>query len=363
MTRRERQILDLIQNNPIISQEDISLRLGMSRSSVGVHISNLMKKGYIAGRGYVLRTGQYAVVAGGANVDIGGQSAGPLLPGDSNPGQMQLSLGGVGRNIAHNLSLLGADVRLLTAVGDDLYGQKICSSCTELGIDISHVRNVAGASTSTYLYITDPAGEMALAVSDMRICQKIDPGYLSANLPLMHHARVVVCDANLPEESLAFLAEECTAPLFCDPVSAAKAEKIRPILGRIHTLKPNRMEAELLSGVTIRSIADARRAARVLLDTGLERVVISLGEDGCLAATRDETMHLPNLPVNMVNTTGCGDAFMAALVWAYLEGLDLSQTLHAARAAAAIAIESPQTINPVMSAKELKARIKQHYNT
>ena len=363
MTQRERQILQWIEANPMISQAELAERLGITRSSVAVHISNLIKKGCIAGKGYVLRTGSYAVVVGGVNMDIGGCSAGALVAGDSNPGKVRMSLGGVGRNIAHNLSLMGTDVRLLTAYGDDLYGQKIAASCSELGIDMSHALRLSGENTSTYLYITDPGGEMALAVSDMAVCEKITPGYLAANLPLLQNAQVVVCDTNIPAESLIYLAENCNAPIFCDPVSTVKAEKLRPILGRLHTLKPNRLEAELLSGVTIRDRADAAKAAQVLLSTGLRRVFISLGADGCYGATHSGALWMPNFSAEMVNTTGCGDAFMAALVWAYLEGTDLEGTLRAGLAAASIAIESAQTINPAMSATLLKERIAQSMET
>ena len=110
MTQRERQILQWIEQDPMISQEALAEKAGITRSSVAVHISNLMKKGYIAGKGYVLRSGTYAVVVGGVNIDIGGRSYGPLVARDSNPGRVQMSLGGVGRNIAHNMALLGLEV-------------------------------------------------------------------------------------------------------------------------------------------------------------------------------------------------------------------------------------------------------------
>ena len=125
MTQRERQILQWIEQDPMISQEALAEKAGITRSSVAVHISNLIKKGYIIGKGYVLRSGTYAAVVGGVNLDIGGQSDGPLVPGDSNPGRVRISLGGVGRNIAHNMALLGLDVRFLTAFGDDLYAQRM----------------------------------------------------------------------------------------------------------------------------------------------------------------------------------------------------------------------------------------------
>ena len=357
LTQRERQILQWIESDPMISQAELAQRLGITRSSVAVHISNLIKKGCIAGKGYVLRTGTYAVVIGGVNMDIGGRCAAAPVPGDSNPGRVRMSLGGVGRNIAHNLSLLGTDVRLLTAYGDDLYGQKIAASCSELGIDLSHALRLPGEATSTYLYIADDRGEMALAVSDMDICSRITPDYLARNLPIINNAQVVVCDTNLPRESLVFLAENAAVPIFCDPVSTIKAEKLRPILGRLHTLKPNRLEAELLTGIPITDRASAEQAAQALLDTGLRRVFLSMGAEGCFGATHTESLWMPNRPVNLVNTTGCGDAFMAALVWAYLEGTDLEHTLKAGRAAASIAIETSETINSAMSATLVRARM------
>ena len=357
MTQRERQILQLIESDPMISQQSIADKLGITRSSVAVHISNLMKKGCIAGKGYVLRSGSYAVVVGGVNVDIGGRSFAPLVAADSNPGAVTMSLGGVGRNIAHNMSLMGVDVRLLTAYGDDLNGERVAASCSELGIDMSYALRVPGAVTSTYLYLTDPDGEMALAVSDMAVCEKITPTYLAANLPILQNAQVVVADTNIPAESLQYLAENLTVPLFVDPVSTAKAEKLRPILHKIHTLKPNRLEAELLSGVTITCKEDVAKAADRLIQLGVHRMFISLGAEGVYAAMGNQKLWLPNIPGHMVNTTGCGDAFMAALVWAYLEGSDLEATAKAGLAAGSIAMESGETINPNMSAEALKARM------
>lgn len=359
MTQRERQILQWIEQDPMISQEALAEKAGITRSSVAVHISNLMKKGYIAGKGYVLRSGTYVAVVGGVNIDIGGKSYAPLVAGDSNPGQVRMSLGGVGRNIAHNISLLGVEVRLLTAFGDDLYAQRIAASCGELGIDISSALQVPGGSTSTYLYLGGPDGDMSLAISDMDICSKITPQYLAGRLSLLCNAQLVVVDTNIPEESLRYLAENCTAPIFVDPVSTAKAGKLRSILGKIHTLKPNLLEAELLSGTQIKTDDDLRRAADALLATGMHRVFISLGERGVYAADRHEHLLLPPRRATMVNATGAGDAFMAGLAWAYLEGTGLYETALAGASAGAIAIEGAETINPAMSASALRAKMQE----
>ena len=359
MTQRERQILKWIEENPLISQQELADKAGITRSSVAVHISNLMKQGHIAGKGYIVRTAPYAVVVGGVNIDIGGRSNQTLVPADSNPGQVRMSLGGVGRNIAHNLALLGVDVRLLTAFGDDMNAQRLAVSCGELGIDISQCLTVPGAATSTYLFIADEQGDMALAVSDMEIYEHVTPAFLSGRSRLLQNAQLIVVDTNIPAESIAWLADNVKLPIFADPVSTAKAEKLRPVLGKLHTLKPNRLEAELLSGVTITDQKSLDRAVDALLGTGLRRVFVSLGGDGVYAADHQQRLHLPCCPGNMVNTTGCGDAAMAAIAWAYLEGTDLAGTARAAMAAGSVAMESAETINPNLSAQSLKARAEQ----
>ena len=296
-----------------------------------------------------------AAVVGGVNIDIGGTARAPLVMGDSNPGAVRFSLGGVGRNIAHNLSLLGVDVRLLTALGEDLWASRIEGSCALLGIDLTLSLIVPGSSTSTYLYLAEPEGDMALAVSDMDIYERLTPAALEPRLPRLQEAQVLVLDANLPSETIAWLCDRVTVPIFADAVSAAKAGRLRGVLGKLHTLKPNRLEAELLSGVAIHDERSLHRAADALLETGLRRVFISLGADGVLAAEADTRLRLPAAQGPHVNTTGCGDAFLAALVWAQLRGLDLADSARAGVAAAAVAMADAETVSPRMSAQTLLA--------
>ena len=299
----------------------------------------------------------YAVVCGGVNIDIGAHSFAPLRAKDSNPGKVELSLGGVGRNIAHNMRLLGVPTYLLTAVGGDSRASQVEESCKELGIDLSHALHVPDGRTSTYVFVGDSDGDMAIAVSDMEICKKLTPDYFASQLDLLNGAAAVVVDANLPRESIAYLTEHCTVPVFIDPVSTVKAEKLHGLLGRVHTLKPNRIEAELLSGVKITDDASLHKAAEALLAQGLQRVFISLGGDGVLAAQKDEMQLVPICKAEMRNATGAGDAMMAALVWSFLSGQSLTESVASGTAAAAIAVESEETINPAMSAEAVEKRL------
>lgn len=169
----------------------------------------------------------YAVVCGGVNIDIGAHSFAPLRAKDSNPGKVELSLGGVGRNIAHNMRLLGVPTYLLTAVGGDSRASQVEESCKELGIDLSHALHVPDGRTSTYVFVGDSDGDMAIAVSDMEICKKLTPDYFASQLDLLNGAAAVVVDANLPRESIAYLVEHCTAPLFVDPCPPSRRKSSR----------------------------------------------------------------------------------------------------------------------------------------
>ena len=298
------------------------------------------------------------VVIGGVNIDIGGRAFAPLVMKDSNPGKVTMSLGGVGRNIAHNLRLLGADVCLITALGDDLHSQHVTDSCAELGIDI---RWVSGEATSTYIYLDGPDGDMAVALSDMAVCDRITPDYLAAQVDILNAARAVVVDANIPGDSLLWISEHCSVPIFADPVSTAKAPKLRPVLHRIHTLKPNRLEAELLSGVSITDDISLFRAARALLETGVQHAAISLSGRGMLAADARVIEIIPRCDARVRNATGAGDAFVAGLVWAFLQGMEFPAGCRMAAAAAAIAVESEETVSPVLSAEAVRQRAVMEY--
>ena len=178
MTERENEILQWIKENPFISQQEIAERANITRSSVAVHISNLMKKGKIIGKGYVVQEEGYITVIGGTNVDISGTSASTLLEEDSNPGLITVTHGGVGRNITENLKRMDRQVEFITVLGDDVYGQEILKNLRAMGIGMQHSMICQGKRTSTYLCINDSNGNMKLAVNDMKLSDNLPTRYL-----------------------------------------------------------------------------------------------------------------------------------------------------------------------------------------
>ena len=291
----------------------------------------------------------HVAVVGGINIDIGGRSRSPLVQGDSNPGSIGITPGGVGRNIAENLCRLGFNVTMLTAIGADYPGSILKISCEELGIDLSHALLLDDASTSTYMYIAGSSGDMVLAVNDMEICNRITPNYISENLEFINSCDAAVADANIPQETLEFLAEHCTIPLICDPVSASKAPRVISALRGIHTLKPNRLEAQLLTGINIEDPDSAAAAAEALLKTGVKRVFLTLGSKGVVAADCSGTIFLPCSSCKPIDATGCGDSFTAALVYALLEGFDLAASAQLGMEAARITMQAPGAVSENIS--------------
>lgn len=291
----------------------------------------------------------YIAVVGGMNMDLCGRSFAPLIPRDSNPGRVTMSPGGVGRNIAQNLSLLGQKVYLLTALADDEWEARIRADCEAHGVDLSRAVHVPGGQTSTYLFLSGPDGDMALAVCDAALADYITPDYLEDQMELLNSAEAVVIDTNLTEEAIDFLAANVIVPIFADTVSVTKAQKLRAVLPRIHTLKPNRLEAEILSGVQITDSESLERAASALLDAGVKRVFLSLGTGGLYCAWRGTRLRVPCTEVRTVNTTGAGDALTAGLVRAFTAGLIGRDGAALALACAAIAMESESTVNPQLS--------------
>ena len=286
----------------------------------------------------------YAAVIGAVNIDIWGRSFAPLIERDSNPGEILISFGGVGRNIAHNMSLLGVNVSMLTAIGEDMWADKIRTSCREIGIDLSRALNIPGGHTSTYLFITGPDGEMSTAVCDADITKHITPEFLEKNLDLLDGAQLVVLDGNLTYEAIEFITTHCTAPLFADPVSVTKADKLAPYIGRLHTFKPNDIEAMRLTGED-----SPEKAAKALIKLGAKRVFVSDGSRGIVAADEDSLLRVPCYRTFLKNCTGGGDAVVAALCRAHIDGLGLEASAKFALAAGSLAVSCTETINPDMS--------------
>ncbi|WFA09972.1 carbohydrate kinase family protein [Tissierella sp. Yu-01] len=303
----------------------------------------------------------YVCVIGGANIDIIGTPYSRLNEHDSNPGRLSTTLGGVGRNIAENLSKMGVQVEFISVFGNDNYAREIEENCNELNIGLEHSEIIEKENTSTYLCINNEKGEMQLAISDMGIYEYMTPFFLSSRLHIINNAQACVIDTNIPSVSLDYLMDNVRVPIFVDTVSKKKTEKIKDFIHNIYAIKPNIYEAEILSGMSIKSEDDYKLATEIILDKGVKEIYMSLGSEGVYYTDGKSFGKLPVISDKIVNTTGAGDSFLAGVVWAYLNEMDILSCTKAGLAASYITINSPKTVSENISEEKIKQIIEDNW--
>ena len=305
---------------------------------------------------------KYVLGIGAANVDVHGRSRVSVVMRDSNPGHLHTSVGGVTRNVLENLSRLGVSARMVSAVGDDVYGEMVYRESVSAGLDMSGLIVVPGESSSCYISMLDAHGDMLVAMSDMGILRHITPEVVDGLAEGIRSAEAVVCDPCLPVETVVRIIERAgDTPVFLDPVSTAYARAVAPVIDGLFLIKPNRMELSVLSGVETDTDEGLVAGCDALLRRGVRRVAVSLGERGCYYADSGGCRVFRALRplTEMANANGAGDAFMAGLVYGHVRGLPAEETLDRALAAGIVAIRSEMTISPEMSEESLERALRE----
>jgi len=253
-------------------------------------------------------------VIGAANIDIITKSREKIVPGDSNPSEVKLAAGGVGRNIASVLAKKGVDVKLITAVGSDPLGALLKESCDELGIDTEPWIIKDNISTGVYLATLENDGELYAAFNAMNVPESITRSEITKHKAYIKDADLLVLDLNLTEKILEHCLElRGDAPVMVDVVSAQKVNRIANMLDRVDILKLNRIEAEKLTGITLDTKERVKQACYLLVNKGVKRVFITMGMAGACACERQNAIFVPALPVAIKDVTGAGDAFAAGI--------------------------------------------------
>ncbi|SFU28243.1 pfkB family carbohydrate kinase [Clostridium sp. DSM 8431] len=292
----------------------------------------------------------YALVLGASIVDILGFSRSKYTEKDSIPGNIKISLGGVCRNIAENMARVGVNTKFISIVGDDEQGRNILEHSKVIGYNMEHSLLLENKATPTYMAILDEEGEMVSAIVDMSSLDEMDEDFIDAKRKVIENAEYTFLDSDNPKILEHILKEFAGKTKFVlDPVSAAKAEKIKHLIKYFHTIKPNRYEAEILSGIKINSYEDVRKAGQYFLDLGIKNIFISLDSDGTYYTNGKEEGKIKACDVEVKNTTGAGDSFVAGLGYGYMNNLSLKDTVKYAMAMSVITIRDEDTINPKMS--------------
>ena len=357
LTKREEQILEWIRQNPMISQNEIAELAGISRSGAAAHISNLIKKGYLRGKGYVVTPQKYVTVIGGVNIDTYGIADHDFNVKTSNPGHVEHAIGGLGRNIALNLKKLGIPNYFITAYGDDFWGSQFKADSADNNMDISYSKQFSNAATSNYIYLNQPNGERFIGLDDMEINKRITPQFIQERNDIIQSAKYLILDTNLPEETIQWVVDHYQQPIFAKAVSLAKTIRLKNVLADIDTLVINGIETPILTDITPIDRQTTELAAQRLIQLGVKNVFIYVDNVGTLYANQQMTYFVATDNMKAVNTNGDGAAATAALVYARIQSADFNQTGKLATAATFITAASKHAVSEEMTTEMLEQTV------
>lgn len=294
------------------------------------------------------------LVIGATLIDTKGQPTSGLEPNVSNAAVIRSTRGGSARNVAENLGLLGANVTLLSAVGDDISGRRLLAQTAMENVHVGHVLIVPDACTGSYIGIIDEDGALSVALTDTRVMQHLTPDYLYRQRYLFQQADLIVFDGSLSEhaiEVIFFLAEQYKTPVCADPSSRRLTHKIEPHLAKLHLIVPSEAEAAALCGIDdIDDLLKSRRQlAQTLVARGVDIAVVTIANFGFVYATEYENGAVPALGSEIVDATGAGDAIAAAVIIGLLEEMPIVECMRLGASAAGLALQTTETVVPNLS--------------
>ncbi|UXS39639.1 carbohydrate kinase [Agrobacterium tumefaciens] len=299
------------------------------------------------------------LVLGGAHIDRRGMIETETAPGASNPGSWMEEAGGGGFNAARNLSRLGFEVRIIAPRGGDVTGDAVAEAARQAGVEDTPFVFL-DRRTPSYTAILERDGNLVIALADMDLYKLFTPRRLKVRnvREAIISSDILLCDANLPEDTLTALgliARACEKPLAAIAISPAKAVKLKAALGDIAILFMNEAEARALTGETA---ANVRDWPDILRKTGLSGGVVTRGASEVVAFNRTEKAILhPPLIREVKDVTGAGDAMASGYLAAIAEGKTIGEALRQGAAAAAITVQSPFATSQELSKDSVEAML------
>lgn len=291
----------------------------------------------------------FVLVFGASVVDMFGFCRNNYRSHDSIPGKIKISFGGVSRNIAENMARVGVNTRFISILGDDEIGRSMLTHSELIGYDMRDSLILENQSTPTYMAVLDENGEMVSAVADLDNIHAMTEEFVDSKADIIESAAYTCVDADNPKILEYMLTKfQGKTKFILDPISTTKAIKIKHLLKYFHTIKPNRFEAEALSGMDIQNYEDLKKVGNYFLSLGIEKVFISLDGDGVYYADKYCHGKIKALNPKVVNVTGAGDSFVAGLGYSYMNNLEIIDGLKYAIAMSLITISHPETIHPEM---------------
>src|SRR5215469_288334 len=283
-------------------------------------------------------------VVGSANIDLVTYTDQFPKPGETIFGQkFDIGFGGKGANQAVAAKLCGAEVFMIARVGNDLFGPATIQNFRARGIDTSHIRQVNGVSSGVAPIFVDSSGQNRILVikgaNDTLTAADVD-----AATDVLKHADCIVLQFEIPLETVYYTVQFARRNKIRCLLNPAPAQPIdiEAITG-IDYFVPNESEAETIMGSPVRNLDDAKQCAQRFLAGGVRCVIVTLGANGALLATKEAVEHIPGFAVKTVDSTGAGDAFIGSFATFVGEGLADREAVRRANLYAGLSTTSPGT--------------------
>ena len=283
---------------------------------------------------------QKILVIGAQNIDLFAHAKSDYILHDSNPSKIHMAFGGVGCNIATNLSVLGNQVDFLTVFGTDYFSQIAKQNLIDLKIHFEESLLVEDARSSIYLGVMDKENDLLLGLHDMEIIKHLDVAFFKEKTAYIESFDTLVLDNNLSIDALDYLLKAFKyKKIIMDAVSAKKATKLQELLPYISLLKINLLELEALSNKA--SITDK---IDDLLSKGLSSLILTNSAQEIVYKTHQVQINTMPIPVEKIeNATGAGDAFLAGFIHGLMFQKTEEECLEIAKKAAYICLQSPNS--------------------
>jgi ribokinase len=303
----------------------------------------------------------FVAVVGSANVDLTTFNDVFPRPGETIFGKsFDLGFGGKGANQAVAARLCGARVAMVAKVGSDLFGPATIKNFQSQGIDTTYVRIAEGVSSGVAPIFVEPGGQNRIIVVK-GANDTLSPEDVDAAAPLLQKADTIVMQFEIPLQTVYQTVRFAESEGIRSIVNPAPAQPVDlKQLSAADYFIPNESEAELITGMPVDSLEDARKCANYLLRHGIKRVVLTLGERGALLAGPEGTELIPGFKVEAVDTTGAGDAFIGSLAVFLADGCSEKEALTRANLYAALSTTKVGTQKSFRSRAEFETEWQIH---